>query len=128
MGDDSSACVAIITVDFCLLPLILLRGRSLEVLELGDEVAVGLGVKLKRTQLFFLICAVCLAAVSVSVAGSISFIGLIAPHIARQVTGKKNNQTLIMSALIGGGLLLFSDILARVILPMVRWQQELLSR
>ncbi|MDT2597014.1 iron ABC transporter permease [Enterococcus dongliensis] len=100
-----------------LLPLILLRGRSLEVLELGDEIAVGLGIKLKRTQLFFLICAVCLAAVSVSIAGSISFIGLIAPHIARQLTGRKNNQTLVMSALIGGILLLFSDILARVILP-----------
>ena len=101
----------------CLLPLVLLRGRSLEVLELGDDVAVGLGVKLKRTQLFFLICAVCLAAVSVSIAGSISFIGLIAPHIARQLTGRKNNQTLMMTALIGGILLLFSDVLARVILP-----------
>lgn len=100
-----------------LLPLILLRGRSLEVLELGDEAAVGLGVKLKRTQLFFLICAVCLAAVSVSIAGSISFIGLIAPHIARQLTGRKNNQTLIMTAIIGGLLLLYSDVLARVILP-----------
>ncbi|MGG5368646.1 FecCD family ABC transporter permease [Enterococcus sp. AZ196] len=101
----------------CLLPLILLRGRSLEVLELGDEVAVGLGIKLKQTQLFFLACAVCLAAVSVSIAGSISFIGLIAPHIARQITGRKNNQTLVMTAIIGGILLLFSDILARVILP-----------
>ncbi|MDT2736997.1 iron ABC transporter permease [Enterococcus pseudoavium] len=100
-----------------LLPLVLLRGRSLEVLELGDEIAVGLGVKLKRTQLFFLVCAVCLAAVSVSIAGSISFIGLIAPHIAQQLTGRKNNQTLVMSALIGGLLLLFSDILARVVLP-----------
>ncbi|MBM7710477.1 FecCD family ABC transporter permease [Enterococcus xiangfangensis] len=101
----------------CLLPLILLKGRSLEILEFGDDIAVGLGIKLKRTQLFFLICAVCLAAVSVSIAGSISFIGLIAPHIARQLTGRKNNQTLVMAAVIGGILLLFSDILARVILP-----------
>ena len=101
----------------CLLPLILLKGRSLDILEFGDDIAVGLGIKLKRTQLFFLICAVCLAAVSVSIAGSISFIGLIAPHIARQLTGRKNNQTLVMAAVIGGILLLFSDILARVILP-----------
>lgn len=54
---------------------------------------------------------------SVSIAGSISFIGLIAPHIARQLTGRKNNLTLMMTALIGGILLLFSDVLARVILP-----------
>ncbi|OJG45130.1 hypothetical protein RV04_GL002444 [Enterococcus hermanniensis] len=101
----------------CLIPLVMSRGRYLEVLELGDDVAVGLGVKLKKTQLFFLICAVCLAAVSVSIAGSISFIGLIAPHIARQITRRKNNQTLVMTALIGGILLLFSDVLARVILP-----------
>lgn len=59
----------------CILPLIVSKGRSLEVLELGDEIAVGLGLKLKRTQVFFLLCAVCLAAVSVSIAGSISFIG-----------------------------------------------------
>ncbi|WP_427813919.1 FecCD family ABC transporter permease [Enterococcus sp. 22-H-5-01] len=101
----------------CLIPLVMSRGRYLEVLELGDDVAVGLGVKLKKTQLFFLACAVCLAAVSVSIAGSISFIGLIAPHIARQITRRKNNQTLLMTALIGGVLLLFSDVFARVILP-----------
>ncbi|MEG1503286.1 MAG: iron ABC transporter permease [Enterococcus sp.] len=101
----------------CLIPLVMSRGRYLEVLELGDDVAVGLGVKLKKTQLFFLVCAVCLAAVSVSIAGSISFIGLIAPHIARQITRRKNNQTLLMTALIGGVLLLFSDVFARVILP-----------
>lgn len=100
-----------------LIPLILLKGLSLEVLELGNDIAVGLGVKLKRTQLFFLVCGVCLAAVSVSVAGSISFIGLIAPHIARQLKGRKKNQTLMMAALIGGVLLLFSDVLARVLLP-----------
>lgn len=102
MGDDSSACVAIITVDFLLTAFDFTSRAFIRSFRIRDEVAVGLGVKLKRTQLFFLICAVCLAAVSVSVAGSISFIGLIAPHIARQVTGKKNNQTLIMSALIGG--------------------------
>lgn len=101
----------------CIVPLLLLKGRSLEVLELGDEIAVGLGVKLKRTQLFFLICAVCLAAVSVSIAGSISFIGLIASHIAQQSVKRKNNQTLLMTAMIGGILLLFSDVLARIILP-----------
>lgn len=101
----------------CILPLIVSKGRSLEVLELGDEIAVGLGLKLKRTQVFFLLCAVCLAAVSVSIAGSISFIGLIAPHIAQQFTRRKNNQALLMTAVIGGILLLYSDILARVILP-----------
>ncbi|MGM0239270.1 FecCD family ABC transporter permease [Enterococcus sp. AZ103] len=98
-----------------LLPIILIKGRQLEVLELGDETAIGLGIKLKRTQMTFLFCGVCLAAVSVAMAGSISFIGLIAPHIARRISGKKNNTTLLLTGFIGAVLLLFSDIIARVI-------------
>lgn len=99
-----------------LLPLVLSQGRKLEVLALGDDVAIGLGIRLKSTQLFFLFCGVCLAAVSVSVAGSISFIGLIAPHIAAGLIGKRNNVTLIMTGLVGALLLLYSDVLARVLL------------
>ncbi|GCF92303.1 ABC transporter permease [Enterococcus florum] len=100
-----------------LIPWILIKGKELEVIFLGDEVATSLGIKMKRAQLFFLSAAVCLAAVSVSVAGSISFIGLIAPHIAQIFQRKKNNRNLLMSGMIGGLLLLYSDILGRVILP-----------
>ncbi|MDN6639977.1 MAG: iron ABC transporter permease [Tetragenococcus sp.] len=101
---------------FLLLPLILLQGKSLEVIHLGDEEAIGLGVPLRKKQLFFLISAIVLAAVSVSVAGSISFIGLIAPHLAKNIIKGKNNRTLLLSAFIGSLLLLYSDILGRVIL------------
>ncbi|MBO1306562.1 iron ABC transporter permease [Enterococcus sp. 669A] len=99
-----------------LLPFILLQGRTLKVLGLGDEIAIGLGVRLKASQLMFLMIALCLAAVSVSVAGSISFIGLIAPHIASNLVGKKNNYSIVMTAVIGSLLLLYSDIAGRLIL------------
>ncbi|MGM0215708.1 FecCD family ABC transporter permease [Enterococcus sp. AZ109] len=99
-----------------LFPLILLQGRTLKVLGLGDEIAIGLGVRLKASQLMFLIIALCLAAVSVSVAGSISFIGLIAPHIASNLVGKRNNYSILMTAVIGSLLLLYSDIVGRLIL------------
>ncbi len=100
-----------------LLPLILAQGKSLEVIELGDEEAIGLGVPLKRKQLFFLCAAIILAAISVAVAGSISFIGLIAPHIAKQLLQRKNNQTIVLSATIGALILLYSDVLGRIVLP-----------
>ncbi|MCF1602663.1 FecCD family ABC transporter permease [Tetragenococcus halophilus] len=99
-----------------LLPFILFQGKSLEVISLGDEEAIALGVPLKKKQLFYLISAVILAAVSVSVAGSISFIGLIAPHLAKNIVNRKNNHALLMSVFIGSLLLLYSDILGRVIL------------
>lgn len=100
-----------------LLPLLIWRGKVLEVLNLGDEIAIGLGVKLKRAQLFFLICAVCLAAVSVAVAGSISFIGLIAPHVTRNLLGRKSTRSMLFTGFVGGILLLYGDILGRLILP-----------
>ncbi len=99
-----------------LFPVLLLRGRTLRVMSLGDEIAIGLGVRLKVSQLFFLLCALCLAAVSVSVAGSISFIGLIAPHIANNLVGRKSNASLVMTGIIGSLLLLYSDIVGRLIL------------
>lgn len=97
-------------------PILLLRGRTLRVMGLGDETAIGLGVRLRAAQLFFLLCALCLAAVSVSVAGSISFIGLIAPHIANNLVGKKNTASLVMAGVVGSLLLLYSDIVGRLIL------------
>lgn len=99
-----------------ILPILLAKGKTLEVMNLGDEAAVSLGVKLKQSQLLFLLCGVCLAAVSAAAAGSISFIGLIAPHIARSIVGKRNNTALLVTGAVGALLLLFGDILGRVIL------------
>ena len=92
---------------FVILPFILLQGKHLEVIELGDEEAIGLGVPLRKKQIFFLCCAIILAAISVSVAGSISFIGLIAPHIAKEILQRKNNQAILMTAMIGTLILLY---------------------
>lgn len=99
-----------------LLPTILLQGKSLEVIELGDEEAIGLGISLKKKQLFFLVSAIILAAVSVSVAGSISFIGLITPHLAKNIANRRNNFALLITVFTGSLLLLYSDILGRILL------------
>ncbi|AYW47177.1 iron ABC transporter permease [Tetragenococcus osmophilus] len=106
----------ILPILFCLIPFILWQGKSLEVMALGDKQAIGLGLSLKKKQLFFLFSAIVLAAVSVALIGNISFLGLIAPHLAKNLIHQRNNLTLLMSAFFGAILLLYSDIVGRVIL------------
>jgi len=73
-----------------------------------------LNVEKERRKLLFI--AVCLAGASVAVAGGISFIGLMAPHLARRLVGGKYQIMLPTAALIGTLLLLFSDLLSRSLL------------
>lgn len=107
-----------------LVPVILLTigaamsmARSVSLLSLGDDVALNLGVKIKRVRTIAMILAVVLAGVSVSVAGSIGFIGLVIPHIARKVVGVNYKVIIPMSALLGAVLLVVADLGARMVNP-----------
>ena len=89
--------------------------RKINILSMGDEVAIGLGVspeKIKiQTILFMLpICAVCVA-----IAGNIGFVGLFIPHIVRKLTGNDYRTLMPLSFLYGGIVLVFADIAARTI-------------
>ncbi|CAG9614970.1 Iron-uptake system permease protein FeuC [Bacillus rhizoplanae] len=99
--------------------LTLYKARYLDVLSLGDNVSVGLGVQVEKERRTLLIFAVALAGVATSVAGTISFLGLISPHIARKLVGPKHKLLLPTSALVGTFLLLLSDTIARNILAPV---------
>ena len=91
-----------------------LRPR-LSVMELGDDAASTLGVSVERTRLIAFAAAALLAGSAASVAGLVGFVGLVIPHVMRLLLG--GNQGLIpMAAIAGGGLLLWSDIVARVAL------------
>ena len=94
-------------------PLVLLLGYQLDILNLGDNVATALGARVQFLKMILLILAVMLAGASIAVVGGISFLGLIAPHIARQLVGHKNLHVIIMSGLIGAILLTLGDGLAR---------------
>lgn len=98
-------------------PVVLLLGYQLDILNLGDNVATALGARVRFLKMILLILAVMLAGASISVVGGISFLGLIAPHIARQLVGHKNLHVIIMSGLIGAILLTLGDGLARGIQP-----------
>lgn len=89
--------------------------RSANILQLGDEAAINLGINLSRTRLFISIVAVFLAASVTAVVGIISFIGLIVPHMARMIMGSDHKYTLPFSMVLGGIALLLADTLARTI-------------
>ncbi|WP_318606305.1 FecCD family ABC transporter permease [Mitsuokella jalaludinii] len=90
--------------------------ETLDLLALREENALGLGIRVNRTRFLFLMAAVVLASSCVAVGGSIGFIGLICPHIARRLVGVAHKRYLPVTALLGGVLLVAADYTARVII------------
>ena len=91
-----------------------LLSRSLNLLNLGDDLAVGLGVNLVRTRIFIGGVAALLAAGAVSIAGLVGFVGLIVPHGIRLLVGTDYRAVLPLSAVGGAFVLTFADLLSRL--------------
>lgn len=99
-----------------LLPLAILSARQLNTLALGDEVARALGAHVERQRLLLLAISVGLAASAVAVAGTIGFVGLVAPHITRRLVGPSHEGLIPVTALFGGALLVLADLVGRWII------------
>jgi len=97
------------------MPLAFLRTRHLNALSLGDEVATGLGVSVELERGLLVLASVALAASAVATAGTIGFVGLIAPHIARMLVGPSHGGLLPVSAMTGGALVVLADLLGRTL-------------
>jgi len=95
----------------------LLLSRPLDAIALGEEVAHGLGVPVLRVRVLTVVTMTVLAGVATAVAGPIAFVGLIVPHVARRVAGGSVPWLVTLSIVLGGALLVGSDVLARVLLP-----------
>ncbi|OME77417.1 iron ABC transporter permease [Paenibacillus sp. FSL A5-0031] len=91
------------------------QSRTLNILEVGDQIATGVGVRVEKKRFLFIALSVILASAAVGIAGGISFIGLMAPHLARKIVGNNNNVVLVASALIGALLLLLADLIGRTV-------------
>ena len=91
--------------------------RDLNLLALGSRTAGSLGVSPRRISLVLLVTASLVSAVCVAVSGIIGFVGLLVPHMVRQVTGPDNRRLIPVSALAGGCLLLLADTVTRAVLP-----------
>lgn len=100
---------------FLLVTLTMFLSRHLNAIELGDDVARGLGMYLERKRAILLLISVALAGASVAVAGVLSFVGLISPHIARRLVGVSHGPLIITSALIGSLLVALGDFIGRTI-------------
>lgn len=96
-----------------LVPICVWSSIKLDLLGLGDDLASGLGVSVERTRRFTLLIAVLLASATVAVMGTIAFVGLIAPHMARRLVGSRHIVLLPASAAIGALLVLVADAIGR---------------
>ena len=94
--------------------LALLSARQLNILQLGDEMAKSLGLRVELTRLLLTAVAALLAASAVSVVGLLGFVGLIVPHMARLIVGSDHRVLLPASAILGAAVLMYSDTVARV--------------
>ncbi|MEU7517635.1 iron chelate uptake ABC transporter family permease subunit [Streptomyces sp. NPDC042898] len=110
-GRDWSQFWPLFAVCCVLLPLVLGHGRALRMLEMGDDAAYALGVRVERTRIVLMASAVLLVAVATSAAGPIVFVSLSAPQLARRLT-RAPGPNLAASALMGSALLLGADWIA----------------
>ncbi|APU15902.1 FecCD family ABC transporter permease [Actinoalloteichus fjordicus] len=95
-----------------LVPAAILLGRRLALLEMGEDLAVALGVPSARTRLLLLVIAVGLTATATAAAGPIAFVALAAPHLARALT-RSADGVLLTSGLTGAVLLVCADLLGQ---------------
>ncbi|UOR00341.1 iron chelate uptake ABC transporter family permease subunit [Leucobacter allii] len=95
-----------------LLPLIGIAGRALRMIEMGDDVAHGLGIRVERVRFAVLVLGVLLTGVATAVAGPIAFVALAAPQIAARLA-RGSGLHLALSGLIGAVLLACADLLSQ---------------
>lgn len=96
--------------------LLTLSGRGLDALAIGDETAHTLGISPDRFRTLLLVVVALTVGVVVSAAGSIGFVGLVVPHLARRAVGSAHAVAVPAAALMGAILLVWADVLARVLL------------
>ncbi|MCB2297363.1 FecCD family ABC transporter permease [Clostridium tagluense] len=93
----------------------ILLSKKINILSLGDDVAIGLGENPERIRLITFLVMIPMCAAAVAVGKNISFVGLIVPHIVRKVFREDYRKNIPFSFLLGAVLLTYSDIAARLV-------------
>ncbi|MCJ8208041.1 iron ABC transporter permease [Pseudomonas sp. RGM2987] len=91
--------------------------RQLNLLQLGEKVALSRGLNVTWAMMSLLLCSVMLTAAAVANVGTMTFVGLVAPHLARQMAGDRHGALIPLSALVGALLVLAGDTLGRGLFP-----------
>ena len=95
--------------------ILMINYRGLNLLLLGEDTAGSLGVNVKRLQKLLVLIASLMAGVTISVSGTIGFVGLMTPHFTRLLVGGDHKRVLPISALLGGILVVWVDVAARML-------------
>lgn len=95
--------------------VMLVFSRDLNVMTLGEEEALHLGVNTEKTKRILLLLSSFITSISVSISGCIGFVGLIIPHIMRVLTGPDHRVLLLASMMAGATLLMWADTIARIL-------------
>lgn len=111
----------VLLIPFLVLVLVIvlsfIMSKSLDILLLGDDSAVILGINVKLIKSIIIILATLLTSTLVAITGAIGFIGLVVPHICRTICGSDHKKLIVLSSLIGAIFLILCDVLARGLLP-----------
>lgn len=114
-GRDPQVLVTVLPLLAVGLALAAVNAPALDLLGLGDDVASGLGVSVRRARLTGLLAVTVLTAAATAVAGPLAFVGLVVPHVARALTGPAHRWLVPVAGLAGAVLVLLSDVLGRVV-------------
>uniref|UniRef100_A6VU10 Transport system permease protein n=1 Tax=Marinomonas sp. (strain MWYL1) TaxID=400668 RepID=A6VU10_MARMS len=112
----ADALIPLVSVTFILLTITFICHRWLDILPLGEATARALGMNVSRSRMLLLLLVSGLTVSATLVVGPLSFIGLMAPHLARLLGFSRAKEHLIASILVGSTLMLFSDWLGRQVL------------
>ncbi|QLK85443.1 iron ABC transporter permease [Staphylococcus sp. 17KM0847] len=99
-----------------LVPYLFYKAETLNILHTNDLTSVSLGISLNKERFILVLVAVLLSSAAVSVAGSIGFIGLMGPHIAKSIVGPRHQLFLPIALITGAFLLVISDTIGKIVL------------
>lgn len=116
LADWGTPLAAVVVVVLTTAVVLTVGGRKLDALSVGDDTALSLGVHPERLRsVLLLLVSLCIGIV-VAASGSIGFVGLVVPHLARRAVGATHVRSVPVAALIGAILLIWADIAARTLL------------
>ncbi|UII56183.1 iron ABC transporter permease [Cytobacillus spongiae] len=96
--------------------ILLFNTNELNAMSFGEERAQHLGVNVQRRKMVILIAGSILTGAAVAVSGTIGFVGLVIPHFVRLLWGPDHRHLLVLSAIIGAGFLILTDLISRTII------------
>jgi iron complex transport system permease protein len=119
MGDLSSVTMKQITgimlPALVCITVIMLNRRKLNYFAYSDCEAISMGINIALSRVIFIVCATVLVSLAISISGSIGWVGLVIPQLARSISGTNNRDTVPIALVLGANFLLLMDIINRLI-------------